>query len=72
MEDKIKKLRILSAAYEASLEYDYCPDPEEAATYPEEFETNFSEQEFRDGAAMCKGSRPSEIINKIIQVVQSL
>ncbi len=62
------KLRILAAAYEAALGYDYCPDEDECAEYSKEVVTNFTEEEFRQ-AGMWHGLKPSEIMDYIIEEI---
>ncbi len=65
------KLRILCAAYEAALGYDYCPDEDECAAYSKEVVTHFTEEEFRQ-AGMCHGLKPSQIMDEIIEEIASL
>ena len=66
------KLRILAAAYEAALGYDYCPDEDEAAMYSREVITKFSEEDFREGAKICQGLSPSRIVDEIIEEIANL
>lgn len=74
MEQKLTELKNACAAYEAALNYDYCPSVEEAATVPDEFivAEGLTKQHFIDGAKKHEGSRPDEIANKIISLVASL
>lgn len=65
------KLRILCAAYEAALSYDYCQDEDECAAYSKEVVTNFTEEEFRH-AGMFHGATPSQIADEIIEEIASL
>ena len=65
------KLRILAAAYQSALGYDYCPDEDECAAYSKEVITNFTEEEFRQ-AGMCHGLKPSQIMDEIIEEITSL
>lgn len=62
----ISKIKSLAAAYQAALEYDYCPSPDEAALLPDEIDTDFSEQDFRAGAKENEGRRPDEIAQSLI------
>ena len=66
------KLRILAAAYEAALGYDYCPDEDECAAYSKEVITHFTEEEFYKAGATYQGQKPSEIMDYIIEEIASL
>jgi len=72
MEKKILELKDLAAAYEAALNYDYCPEPEVAATVPEKFLTSFTADNFRRGAEKNQGRRPDEIAHSILAAISNL
>ena len=63
------KLRILAAAYEAALGYDYCPD--EYNVVFNEF-GKFTEEETRKGVSWCHGLKRTEIAARIIEEIASL
>ena len=71
-EKQIKKLRALAAAYKVALEYDSCPDEETAAAYPKENLTNFTSEECQQGAKLCYGFYPGDIVNEIIRNISEL
>lgn len=68
----VLKLKEMAAAYEAALNFDYCPSPDEAAEYYQEMITEFSEDNFRRGAEKYEGRRPSEIAGEIISEIAKL
>lgn len=68
----MNKLRILCAAYQAALGYDYCPDEHECAEYSKEVITSFSEEEFYAAGATYQGQKPSEIMDYIIEEIENL
>lgn len=72
MEEKIENLKNLAAAYQAALQYDYCPTPEEAEALTDEIITDFPKSNFRNGAKLCEGQRPSEISGQIIDLISTL
>ena len=63
------KLRILCAAYEAALGYDYCPDEENVKH--NKF-SKFTEEETLKGASWCHGLKRTEIAARIIEEIASL
>lgn len=72
MNEAIKELKALGAAYQAALEYDFCPDADEAADLVGEIETPFSVEDFRTGANKNGGRSPAQIALTIIDVIGSL
>ena len=72
MQNKISNLKDLAAAYEAALQYDYCPEPDVAATVPDERVTDFTPDNFRRGAKDNQGRRPDEIAHSILAAIASL
>lgn len=72
MKQKISALKDLAAAYEAALNYDYCPQPDDAVTIPDEIVTNFTKENFRRGAIKNEGRRPDEIALSIIAAISEL
>ena len=65
----MSKLRILAAAYEAALGYDYCPDEDNLVF--NKF-GKFTEEETRKGASWCHGLKRTEIAARIIEEIASL
>ena len=65
----MSKLRILAAAYEAALGYDYCPDEDKVVF------NGFgkcTEEETRKGGSWCHGLKRTEIAARIIEEIASL
>ena len=68
----VSKLKSLCAAYQAALEYDYCPPSKVAEGLVDEIMTDFSAEDFRLGAKEKEGCRPDEIADSIIRLVQKM
>ena len=66
------KLRILSAAFEVSLGYQYCPDEQEAENAYKIALTQFSLEETREGFELCKGLGRVQIAAMIVEEIASL
>jgi len=68
----ITEIKSLAAAYEAALEHDYCPSPDEAASLVDDIDTNFLETHFRQGAEKNQGRRPDEIARSLVFAISKL
>jgi hypothetical protein len=71
MEDKILQLKKLNAAYIASLEWDYCPQPEELNKVIERLETGISKEQLGDALLENQGSRPDEIAGQMSELIKT-
>lgn len=69
---EIQTLKDLAAAYEAALQCDYCPHPDEAVLLLVEIETDFDAGNFRRGAEKMEGRSPDEIANTIVSLIAEL
>lgn len=60
-------LYLAMCARELALVWDYVPDPDEAVTYPDEYQTEFSSDFCRKAAEEYGGWSPSELTDEIIK-----
>lgn len=67
-----EQLRIAAAAYEAANNYDYCPEPDEAVTIPNDYHTEFTADEFRKAAEKYQGRSTSNMVDEIIFLIAKI
>lgn len=72
MSDKILELKKLNAAYIAALEYDYCPQEDQADEVAGLFETGVSEKHLFESFIENQGRRPDEIASSISDLIKTL
>jgi hypothetical protein len=71
-ENKITKLKKLNAAYIASLEYDYCPDSDEAEEVAKLFDVAMSIQGLQEALEEHQGCRPDELARQMSDLIKEL
>lgn len=72
MKEKILALKKLNAAYIAALEYDHCPDVEEAQSVSELFETGIQLYQLEEALTDNQGRRPDEIAREMSDLIKEL
>lgn len=72
MDKIIQELKLLAAAYEMALNFDYCPDIENAKTFRENYMRTFSNKEYIKAAEEHQGSRPSEIADEMVRKIAGM
>lgn len=72
MSNQILALKKLNAAYIAALEYDRCPDEEEAGNLAENFLTGVSEENLKKALSENSGRRPDEIASSMSEIIKLL
>lgn len=72
METKILELKKLNAAYNAALEFDYCPGAGKFKSVKELGEFGLKDTELKDALNENQGCRPDEIAGSISSVIESL
>lgn len=72
MEAKILLLKKLNAAYQAALEFDYCPNSKKAKACKEIFNANISDKNLKDALDENQGMRSDEIADEMSQLIKNL
>jgi len=72
MEQELLAIKKLNAAYVAALEYDRCPDSDEASDIHEDFETGVTLEELKLALEENQGRRPDEIAQEMSDLIKLL
>lgn len=72
MMEKIKELKKLNAAYQAALEWDYCPDSDKVEEVMDVIGNHLSVEDLSVALEEAQGMRPDEIASSISQLINDL
>lgn len=70
--EQVHELKEMAAAHIAAMEYDFCPEPQEAMSLAEQIDTELSITHFQNGAIKHQGKSASEIADIIVRAIETL